>query len=169
MRNKKAKIDDGHGNSDLNNHTNWTQLPTELWMNIAHHLPIKSILNLSCTCKTLHDLCRDPCLWTRVSIDWQSIKKKTQITENLLVRCTKLSHLTITNRTFEQVNSPLIINVIKKAKDSVTNLILSPEIALANAAVMKLSEFSNLTSLELAGDWIKTTGAVEWTEYFGVM
>ena len=32
----------------------WTQLPTELWMNIIYLLPRRSLLQLSCTCSRLH-------------------------------------------------------------------------------------------------------------------
>ena len=64
----------------------WTQLPTELWMNIIYLLPRRSLLQLSCTCSRLHKLCHDPNIWTNVSIDWQTIKKKTFITARLFSR-----------------------------------------------------------------------------------
>ena len=41
-----------------------------------------------------------------------------------------MSELTVTNRTFEQVNSPMIVSVIRKAKESLTSLVISPELAL---------------------------------------
>ena len=64
----------------------WTQLPTELWMKIIYQLRRRSLLQLSYTCWKLHTLCHDPNLWTKVSIDWQTIKTKTLITERLFSR-----------------------------------------------------------------------------------
>ena len=65
----------------------------------------------------------------------------------------------MTNRTFEQVNSPLIVSVIKRARESLTELVISPEIALGNNAIGQLGlKLSQLTSLELSCDWLKSSG-----------
>jgi len=64
----------------------------------------------------------------------------------------------VTNRTFEQVNSPLIVSVIKRARESLKELVISPEIALGNNAIGQLGvKLSLLTSLELSGDWLKSS------------
>lgn len=64
----------------------------------------------------------------------------------------------MTNRTFEQVNSPLIVSVIKRARESLKELVISPEIALGNNAIGQIGlKLSLLTSLELSGDWIKSS------------
>ena len=55
----------------------WTRLPTELWMKIIYQLCRRSLLQLSYTCWKLHTLCHDPKIWTKVSIDWQTINNKT--------------------------------------------------------------------------------------------
>ena len=113
---------------------------------------------MSATCPALREVCKDPALWTQLSIDWQSIKKKTQSTEELISRCSKLERLRVSNRTFEQVNSPMIVSLIKRGKTSLKELVLSPEIALANNAIGQLGvQLSQLTSLELAGDWLKSS------------
>ena len=151
MRSKKSKTEGEIGENDQSQ-TDWTRLPTELWINIFRWLPIKSRLNFSSTCKILHHLCQDPCIWTRVSIDWQSIKKA-QATEKFLSRCTKLSHLILTNS--EQVSNPLTIDV-EEENGVITNLTLSPKVALAYPVIMKLPDLSKLRSLELDGFFIKT-------------
>ena len=64
----------------------------------------------------------------------------------------------MTNRTFEQVNSPLIVSVIKRARETLKDLVLSPEIALGNIAIGQIGlKLSLLTSLELSGDWLKSS------------
>lgn len=136
----------------------WLQLPQEIWLVVLRFLPVPSLVALSATCPALREVCQDPALWTRLSIDWQSIKRKTQSTEELMTRCSRLERLRVTNRTFEQVNSPMIVSVIKRGKDSLRELVLSPEIALANNAIGQLGlHLGHLTSLELAGDWLKTS------------
>ena len=71
----------------------------------------------------------------------------------------------MTNRTFEQVNSPLIVSVIKRARESLTELVISPEIALGNNAIGQLGlKLSQLTSLHLADLGWRTVGRdlVQW-------
>ena len=158
-RGKDLEEDNANGGCDRKSSSwSWIHLPDELWMIIFRHLTPKELASVSMTCRSLHTLCQDPSLWTHITIDWQSIKNKTQSSEMLMSRSEKLSHLTITNRTFEQVNSPLIMSVVKKAKDSVTHLVLTPEIALGNTALSKVTSLTNLVCLELAGDWIKSSG-----------
>jgi len=140
----------------------WTSLPSEVWLSILSLLPTPALISVSRTCRSLRDLGQDPGLWTIVSLDWQSIKNKTQSCEALVARCLKLQQLTITNRTFEQVNSPMILSIIKKvSRDSLTSLVISPELCLSNSAVSGLGKLSQLTSLELAGDWIKSSAVME--------
>ena len=136
----------------------WLRLPHEIWLVVLRFLPAPSLAALSGTCRVLRDVCQDPALWTSLSIDWQSIKNRTGSTEELISRSTRLERLTVTNRTFEQVNSPVIVGVIKRGKASLKELVLSPEIALANNAVGQLGlHLCQLTSLELAGDWVKSS------------
>ena len=99
----------------------WTSLPGEVWLSILRLLPNTALVSVSRTCRVLHSLGQDPGLWTRVSLDWQSIKNKAGSCEELVSRCQKLRRLTITNRTFEQVNSPVILSMVRKAaRDSLT-------------------------------------------------
>ena len=99
----------------------WTSLPGEVWLSILRLLPTPALVSVSRTCRVLRSLGQDPGLWTRVSLDWQSIKNKAGSCEELVSRCQKLRRLTITNRTFEQVNSPVILSMVRKAaRDSLT-------------------------------------------------
>ena len=99
----------------------WTSLPGEVWLSIFRLLPTAALVSMSRTCRVLRSLGQDPGLWTRVSLDWQSIKNKAGSCEELVSRCQKLRRLTITNRTFEQVNSPVILSMVRKAaRDSLT-------------------------------------------------
>ena len=82
--------------------------------------------------------------------------------EGVLSRFTKVKCLTVRNRTFEQKVNSQIMTVVKKAKETLTSLTFSPEIALGNNAIAKLGTMTNLTSLKLAGNWIKTTGIRAW-------
>ena len=160
QKKKRARLDDDGSRTDTDHEdsNNWCNLPSEIWLTILHHLTPGDLCSVSLTCHTLMSLSRDPGLWSQVTIDWQSIKNKTQSVESLLTRTSRLTQLTITNRTFEQVNSPLIMTSIKRARESVRELVLSPEIALGNTALARVSSLTQLTSLELAGDWIKTSG-----------
>ena len=56
----------------------WTSLPSEVWLSILSLLPTPALISVSRTCRSLRDLGQDPGLWTRVSLDWQSIKNKSQ-------------------------------------------------------------------------------------------
>ena len=151
---KKQKLSDDEDGGGVC----WLQLPHEIWLDVLRFLPAPSLVALSGTCRVLRDVCQEPSLWTRLSIDWQSIKNKTHSTEELITRSSKLERLTVTNRTFEQVNSPLIVSVIKRGRASLKELVLSPEIALANNAIGQLGlQLGQLTSLELAGDWLKSS------------
>ena len=155
---KQKTSEDGGGDGGAGGGVSWLQLPQEIWLVVLRYLPAPSLVAVSATCPALREVCRDPALWTRLSIDWQSIKNKTHSTEELLTRSTKLERLTVTNRTFEQVNSPMIVALIKRGKASLKELVLSPEIALANNAVGQLGvQLCQLTSLELAGDWVKSS------------
>lgn len=159
---KRKREDTSDDQPDSSPTVPWTSLPGEVWLSILSLLPAPALISVSRTCTSLRRLGQDPGLWTRVSIDWQSIKNKSQSCEDLVIRCLKLQQLTITNRTFEQVNSPMILGIIKKAsRDSVTSLVISPELCLSNSAVSGLGRLSQLTSLELAGDWIKSSAVTE--------
>jgi len=136
-------------------------IPDEIWISILSYLPPFSLCSMSKTSHRYNQLARDPTLWTNLTIDWQSIKNCTISVEGIINRSTKIKSMTVRNRTFEQVNSPQIVMIVKKTKETLTSLTFSPEIALGNNAVAKLGTMTNLTSLELAGDWIKTTGVKE--------
>ena len=156
---QKRSSEDVQNNDDTC--VSWTNLPDELWLSILRLVTASTLVSVSRTCRSLRNLCQDPVLWTEIIIDWQSIKNHPQSTEQMVSRCSKLSHLTIRNRTFEQVRSNDIVSVIKKAKESLKHLVISPELTLANQSVANLGQMSSLTSLELAGDWIKTSGIAE--------
>ena len=140
---------------------NHQSVPDEVWLSILSYLPPGSLCSLARTSHRFNQLTRDPILWTNLTIDWQSIKNKTASVENIISRSTRVRSLTVKNRTFEQVNSPQIVMIAKKASSTLRNLTLSPEIALGNNAVAKIGSMTQLTSLELAGDWIKTSGVKE--------
>ena len=137
------------------------QIPDEIWISILSYLAPLSLCSMSKTSHRYNQLIRDPTLWTNLTIDWQSIKKCTISVEGIINRSTKIKSLTVRNMTSEQVNSPQIVMIVKKTKETLTSLTFSPEIALSNDAVAKLGTMTNLTSLELAGDWIKSTGVKE--------
>ena len=159
---KRKREDTSSDQLDSSPDVPWTSLPSEVWLSILGLLPVPALISVSRTCRTLRTLGQDLSLWVRVSIDWQSIKNKSQSCEELVTRCLKLQQLTITNRTFEQVNSPVILSIIKKtSRDSLTSLVISPELCLSNSAVSGLGKLSQLTSLELAGDWIKSSAVTE--------
>ena len=136
-------------------------IPDEIWISILSYLPPFSLTTMSKTSRRFHQLARDPTLWTNLDIDWQSIKNRTSSVEGIISRATKIKSMTVKNRTFEQVNSPQIVMIAKKASSTLKSLTFSPEIALGNNAVAKLGSMTNLTRLELAGDWIKNTGLKE--------
>ena len=136
-------------------------IPDEIWISILSYLPPFSLCSMSKTSIRFNQLSKDPTLWTDLTIDWQSVKNRTASVESIISRATKVKSLTVKNRTFEQVNSPQIVMMVRKASETLRNLTLSPEIALGNNAVAKIGSMTNLTSLELAGDWIKTTGVKE--------
>eukprot|EP00092_Neocalanus_flemingeri_P036685 GFUD01039940.1.p1 GENE.GFUD01039940.1~~GFUD01039940.1.p1 ORF type:complete len:385 (-),score=97.46 GFUD01039940.1:18-1118(-) len=147
-------------------------IPDEIWMSILSYLQPFSLCSMSETSHRFHQLSRDPFLWTNLTIDWQSIRNCTTSVEGLINRSTKIKSMTVRMRTrpfeLEPVDGLQIVMVVKKAKGTLTSLTFSPdwdsaeigtmEIALGNNAIAKLGTMTNLTSLELAGDWIKTAG-----------
>ena len=125
------------------------------------------------TCTRYCRLVQDPALWREVVIDWQAIKKGN--CEERVAAWSKLTKLTVTNRKFEQVklenirilqsyfwqvNSPAIVSVVRRAGATLRCLTFSSEVALGSTAVARLGSMTQLTSLELPGDWVKT-GAVK--------
>ena len=139
----------------------WTSLPAEVWLAILRLVTTSTLASVARTCRSLRGLCEDPSLWTRLSLDWQTIKKRTASCEQLVSRCPKLTHLTITNRTFERVKHSLVASLVLRARDSLTHLVISQETAMKSEAVSSLGKLTNLTSLELAGDWIHGPAAVK--------
>eukprot|EP00092_Neocalanus_flemingeri_P036684 GFUD01039939.1.p1 GENE.GFUD01039939.1~~GFUD01039939.1.p1 ORF type:complete len:363 (-),score=105.40 GFUD01039939.1:18-1106(-) len=153
---------------DPENASHHQTVPDEVWISILSFLPPFSLCSMSKTSHRFNCLSRDPTLWTNLTIDWQSIKNHTTSVEGIINRSTRIKSMTVRNRTFEQVNSPQIVMIVKKANSTLTSLTFSPdwdsaeigtmEITLGNNAIAKLGTMTNLTSLELAGDWIKTAG-----------
>ena len=136
-------------------------LPDEILIKVCSYLQPHDLCFLSQTCHKFHQITQDPVLWTDLTIDWQSIKLRPSSVENKLNRSSKIVSLSVKNRTFEQVNSPQIVTMVKRVSSSLQSLTFSPEIALGGNAVAKLGTMTHLTSLELAGDWLRTSAVTE--------
>lgn len=133
------------------------QLPDEVWLTILSHLPPSCLGRVASTCSRLRMLARDPSLWQHLSLDWQMVKLHPGQVAEVVSRATKVDTIHLTNKTFEQVNSPLLASTVRKASSSLTQLTLSPEVVLSNEGVSRLCGLTSLTHLELPGDWVKSS------------
>ena len=128
-------------------------LPEEILVVIFKFVNLCDLCSLSLTCKKLHQITRNPVLWTDIVIDWISIKQIPNAVHSILSRSRKIVNLQIRNKTCEKVNSQLIISTVKLANDTLKSLSfsLNSNLELASSSVAKLGEMSNLTSLEVEG------------------
>ena len=133
-------------------------LPRELQLLILGLLPVRDLLRLSETCRSLKDLARDPSLWKHLVLFYKNIKNNPKACREHVARCSKLKELTIIHSydpyseatSYEQrkIRSDKIMSVVMKAKNTLTSLSVS-DLELCNSSFGKISQMTKLTRLDI--------------------
>ena len=125
-------------------------LPRELQLYIISLLPVRNLLRLSETCRSLKDLAQDPSLWKQLVLSYKNIKNNTQACRELVARCSKLRELTITHpdSVTDIISSDMIMSVVMKAKSTLTTLSIGG-FKLSNSSFKQISQIDKLIHLEI--------------------
>ena len=130
-------------------------IPEEIFYMILKILELSDLCSISQTCQKLYHMTRNPLLWTDITIDWKSIKKRRSLVHGLLSRASKIVNLQVENRNYEKVDTQRIIDAVKQASNSLKSLKFSFDlytgVKLKSNAVMQLGTLTQLTCLEFDG------------------
>ena len=127
----------------------WLRLSDEMALYILCHLPQKSLKTVSLVNKKFRDLSRDDSLWTELTLDYEDIKNKTESCRKLVERCKKLASLKISNQSYNE-KTLNIMTVVIRAKESLKSLEVDSSMTTwSPAAMTKLGQLQNLTSLTM--------------------
>ena len=134
-------------------------LPRELQLHILGLLPVRDLLRLSETCRSLKDLARDPSLWKQLVLSYKNIKNNTKACREHVARCSKLKELSIVLPKIYQgyIRSEKIMSVVMKAKSTLTTLSFD-KFKLADSSFKQISQITNLTKLEINVLKLKSDG-----------
>ena len=151
-RSKRIKIDT-QADSDkdttsfvvVTNH--WSRLSDEVILSIFRLLPQKDLVTVSVMNKKFRDLSRDVSLWTKLTLDYEDIKRSADSCRKLVDRCMKLASLKITNKS-RNLKALNIMSVVIRAKKSLKSLYVDESIRKwSNVAMEKLFQLKELKSL----------------------
>ena len=136
-------------------------LPRELQLHIIGLLPVREKLRLSETCHGLKELVRDPSLWKKLVLDYDTIKNNTEACRKHVARCSKLKELYINFNSPcngpGAVRSDKIMSVVMKAKRTLSTLSID-RISLSNSSFKQVSQITQLTKLAIHVGKMKTGG-----------
>ena len=136
--------------------TSLLSLPREMQLHILSLLPMRELLRLSHTCRSLKDLAKDPSVWRQLILSYRKIKNNTKACREQVAQCSKLRELIIINQE-DKPQSDKVLSVIMKAKSTLTTLSIS-KIRLCNSSFKKISKLTQLTKLAINVDRIKADG-----------
>ena len=134
--------------SDITVPTNhWSRLSDEVILSIFRLLSQKDLVTVSVMNKKFRDLSRDVSLWTKLTLDYEDIKRSADSCRKLVDRCKKLASLKITNKS-RNLKALNIMSVVIRAKKSLKSLYVDESIRKwSNVAMEKLFQLKELKSL----------------------
>ena len=127
-------------------------IPNEIWIKeILCHLPEKDLLSMSETSRKFKTLCQDPRLWKKLILDYETIMDKPSSCFQLMKRCTMLKELKITNEQWIHTATPILMNLLVMAKNTLNELDIDITINLWNNcySVEKLRQLVHLKRLKI--------------------
>ena len=126
--------------------------PREIQLLIFEQLRVVDIVRLSETCHQLKNIARDPSLWKKLTLTYESIENKTEACMNHVGRCSSLREIVITGEELE-IRSDKIMAVLMKSNNRLTSINLSPSLAgLSDTSFMEIGEMTQLTHLAAGGE-----------------
>lgn len=133
-------------------------MPDEVWLKLLSYLDIKDISMMAATSQRYNILCRDSSLWKNLQFDWQSITVSLEGVENVIGKSTVVEKLKFTNDNRNKLNDNVLLSLVVKVKDTLKELVFSPDIILSRNSIQKLGCLKQVEKLILPAKKLNTAG-----------
>ena len=139
----------------------WLRLSDEIVLHVLRQLPQSNLVTVSFVNRRFRDLSRDDSLWTELTLDYKDFQYRQYANScgQLVERCKKLSHLSISNNS--NIESTLeIMTAVVLAKETLKSLYIDSSISnWTRDSLALIGCMSELRCLSLA---LKIRSSLSW-------